>query len=76
MHKLIITHDRPPVPTRAYDYCVHLDDDPERGVIGHGETPTEAVICAIENLPDLFHEEDWTVTVVQPRRASGARRAA
>ena len=72
MQKLVLNHIYPPIPDRRFDWGASLDDDPERGYLGFGRTPTEAVQEALASEPDLFEAEDWTVTVVQPTRAARA----
>lgn len=64
MIRLAISHIRPPVPSRDYDYGAYIDGDEERGYLGFGSTPTEAVIDALSCEPDLFQENDWAVTVL------------
>lgn len=50
--KIITSHDRPPIPTRAFDWSAHFDDYDAEVVdgewtsahpVGHGATEQEAI---------------------------------
>ncbi|WP_300396353.1 hypothetical protein [Henriciella sp.] len=69
MQKLALEYLNPPIPDRRFDWGAFIEGDEERGYLGFGGTPTEAVAEALANDPDFFHEEDWTVSVTQPRRS-------
>jgi hypothetical protein len=44
------THDRPPIPTAAMDWCAFVDGEEELGEYGYGATEAEA----IEQLMELL----------------------
>lgn len=73
MLKLIISHEYPPIPNRRFDYGVFIEGDEEHGFLGFGSTPTEAVQEALASQPDLFEENDWTVTIEKPDRKTGRK---
>ena len=43
-----IIYEYPPIPYRGWDWCAHVEDDPELGTQGHGKTEEEAAIMWLE----------------------------
>lgn len=51
--RLIVTsNDRPPIPTRAHDWCAFRDGEEEKGGYGYGVTELEAVADLLQNEED------------------------
>ena len=48
-NKIITYYDRPPIPTRRYDWQAIREDYDEGHYIGTGETELEAVTDLLEN---------------------------
>lgn len=45
------THQFPPIPIRAMDWCAYYDGEEESCQYGYGHTEREAVADLIENYP-------------------------
>lgn len=61
--KIILTHVRPPIPSRAMDWHAHLDSydgAPDAGhqATGNGATPEEALHDLMDMVLD--HHPEWT----------------
>lgn len=63
-YKIITTYVRPPVPTRAFDYCAYFDGE-EEGPVGWGRTIPDALedlqmalCCQMYTDPDERARED------------------
>lgn len=46
---IVTSHVRPPVPTRAFDWCAYRDGAEERGNYGWGQTEAEAINDLLTN---------------------------
>lgn len=41
--KIVISHDYPPIPSRAFDWCAYREGNEEEGLRGHGPSAQAAI---------------------------------
>jgi hypothetical protein len=53
-HKIVTSHWRKPIPTSAFDWAAHFDNDPndEYPVTGYGASELAAIIELLEKVED------------------------
>ena len=53
---IYLSHDKPPIPTRMYDWSAGIEGEEESGPIGRGPTREAALLDLCEQLANLWLE--------------------
>lgn len=54
--RIVISHVRPPIPTKDFDYCAYYEGEAELQQYGWGSTPEEAQADLLELFESGFFE--------------------
>ena len=49
-----VSHDRPPVPVKFYDWSAYVDELHPDGPVGYGETKHRAIYNLLIELEDIY----------------------